>query len=59
MMTPTAVEEIDVFLEANIDNSTVLNRTRSKSLTIEYTGNTVEFKIKYDSVNGEFYPVNV
>jgi hypothetical protein len=56
LMTP--VEEIDVFLDANIDNSTVLSRIDSKSIALEYTGDTVELSIKYDSVNGVFYPAN-
>jgi hypothetical protein len=56
VMTP--VEEIDVFLEANIDNSTVLSRIDSKSLSLAYSGDTVEITVKYDPVNGVFYPVN-
>ncbi|MDR1184531.1 MAG: hypothetical protein LBK67_07020 [Coriobacteriales bacterium] len=54
----TPVEEIDVFLEANIDNSTVLSRIDSKSISLRYTGDTVELSIRYDPINGVFYPTN-
>jgi hypothetical protein len=57
VMTP--VEAIDVFLEAEIDNSTVLSRIDSKSLSLSYKGNTTELSVKYDSVNGVFYPENI
>jgi hypothetical protein len=57
VMTP--VEEVDVFLEANIDSSTVLSRIDNKSISLSYTGNTTELNIKYDSVNGVFYPENM
>jgi hypothetical protein len=56
LMTP--VERIDVFLEVDIDNSMVLSRIDSKSISLAYSGDVVEITIEYDPVHGVFYPVN-
>jgi hypothetical protein len=52
-MTP--IERIDVFLEANIDTSTVLSRIDSRSCTLTYGEGTTELSLIYNSVNGVFY----
>ncbi|MDR1649170.1 MAG: hypothetical protein LBR71_02825 [Synergistaceae bacterium] len=53
VMTP--IERIDVFLEANIDSSTVLTRIDSRSLALTYGEGAKEFSLSYDSVNGVFF----
>jgi hypothetical protein len=53
VMTP--VERIDVFLEANIDSSTVLSRIDSQSVALAYGEGTTELSLNYDAVNGVLY----
>lgn len=56
--TMTPIERIDVFLQADINESTVVSRIKSESLLIEYTGNDVLHSIIYDSSIGKFIPMN-
>ncbi|MDR2359938.1 MAG: hypothetical protein LBD85_01480 [Oscillospiraceae bacterium] len=53
VMTP--VERIDVFLEAEIDSSTILSRIDSRSLALTYADGTDELSIAYNTEIGEFY----
>ncbi|MFA9381160.1 MAG: hypothetical protein ACERKO_08875 [Acetanaerobacterium sp.] len=56
VMTP--IEKIDVFLESDINNATVLSRISSKSILLSYSGDVVDQSLNYDAVNGTFYPVS-
>jgi hypothetical protein len=53
VMTPT--ERIDVFLEARAENSTVLSRIDSKSVSLTYSGDVRDISLNYDPKNGAFY----
>ena len=54
-MTP--IERIDVYLQSNINNSTVISQISSLSLEVEYSGEETEHTIKYDGITGRFVPV--
>ncbi|MDR0858701.1 MAG: hypothetical protein LBN97_06715 [Oscillospiraceae bacterium] len=56
VMTP--IEKIDVFLESNIESSTVLSRIYTKCITLVYQGDTTELSLNYDPINGIFYPAS-